>query len=160
RDLSDTIDFSLADVEMVHAIANTPSPYRSPAQDHATRGDAASPAPSEIDSPAGSTLPSVLSEQLRAFIDNPLPFQPRAPSHEQPAPVGVRPGLASAFPSLTLEQYAQLCVELWEEPHRAGETCARYGIADDRTASALHSFWQACFQRDTEIHKRWVEIVT
>jgi hypothetical protein len=51
-------------------------------------------------------------------------------------------GSAVAFPRLTLQQYASLCVELASWPDRVNETRWRYGVADEATWRALHAYWE------------------
>src|SRR4030095_3098609 len=46
---------------------------------------------------------------------------------QAPIVVGV-PASGPELPTLTVEQYAELCVEIRLQPTRAKEVCARYGI--------------------------------
>ena len=65
---------------------------------------------------------------------------------------------AKAQASLTLEQYAQLCIQLSKEPTRAVEIRARYGLADDSAWAIVQWRWQDHMDRDPDLHRRWLEL--
>lgn len=70
-----------------------------------------------------------------------------------------RPVAAPSFlPQLTLAQYARVCVDLWREPTRAGAICARYGIADMRTWTAVNQVWQDRLSKDPTLMARWTQL--
>jgi hypothetical protein len=65
------------------------------------------------------------------------------------------PARTSRWPSLTLEQYASLCVDLRSEPERRAETCARYSVQDDAQQQALDRHWSQRFEADPALRVRW-----
>jgi hypothetical protein len=62
-----------------------------------------------------------------------------------------------APPNLTLEQYAELCVELEREPGRAPEVRARYGLDDEKAWATVYWNWQERLNQDPALLRRWME---
>jgi hypothetical protein len=68
--------------------------------------------------------------------------------------------IAQEQPSLTLEQYAQLCIELLQEPTRAVQIRARYGLADDSAWAIVQWSWRDRINRDSDLRRRWLELTS
>jgi hypothetical protein len=61
--------------------------------------------------------------------------------------------------SLTIEQYASLCVELAELPHEAAQIRAKYQLQTDEDLAATHETWGRHFSVDAASHGRWQELM-
>jgi hypothetical protein len=85
--------------------------------------------------------------------DMPTLQRPYAKAPESPGPIATQ-----EQPSLTLEQYAQICIQLMQEPTRAVEIRARYGLADDSAWAIVHRRWQDRINRDPDLLRRWMEL--
>ncbi len=85
----------------------------------------------------------------------PVPIVPSAPV-VVPAPVVVLAPVSPEPISLTLEQYASLCVEITIAPANRREIAARYGLSEEH-AARVDTFWRARIASDPEIDKnfRW-----
>jgi hypothetical protein len=105
------------------------------------------PRPSPASPPAGSLRASVPSGP------SPLPFAPKAPP--QPSPTQ-----SAARPTLTLEYYTALGVELSLYPGRAAQIYPRYGLADAAAWEIVHADWQARLRADPTLLARWQQLVT
>ncbi|WP_437682418.1 hypothetical protein [Sorangium sp. So ce131] len=83
---------------------------------------------------------------------------PRAPEPARPAqgPPAVAPSGAAgpSSPTLSLEQYASLCVELSLHPGRTDETLKRYRITEEQRAR-LDAYWQARIAGDPGVASAW-----
>ena len=104
---------------------------------------AAGPAPTPISGPAEqpvSTGTSSLSEgHLAQHAGAPVPF-------------------GGGAPSLTVQQYAQLCALLAERPDEAGASFAKYGLADDAARAAVDAEWKARLASD-ETNRQLFELL-
>jgi hypothetical protein len=78
-----------------------------------------------------------------------LPFQNATPPKPAGPPAPPRPA-APPGPSLTLEQYASLCVEMALDPGRSGETLHRYGLTGEQ-ASDVDAQWKARVAADPNV---------
>lgn len=99
-----------------------------------------------------TTLPISPLEEVRAATRAPLPFKAASVSVD-----AVKSPIEP--PSLTLEQYAQLCRELRKEPARVAEIRARYGLTDDATWAITRWRWQDRIHRDRDLRQRWTALV-
>ncbi|MCK6590155.1 MAG: hypothetical protein L6Q76_21505 [Polyangiaceae bacterium] len=99
-------------------------------------------APSPSERPPGV----VASDQKRTVA---LPAMPDL----APSPLPFSPP-----PQLTLAQYARVCVELWKDPARSAEICARYGIPDADAWAAVNQLWQERLSRDPTLKQRWIKL--
>jgi hypothetical protein len=85
--------------------------------------------------------------------DPALPFAPAAA--DAPAPkAGAPPPLPSPAPRLTLEQYAQMSVELALYPAHKLTILQRYGV-DDEMQRRLDGYWGARVREDAGIKAAW-----
>ncbi|AUX42703.1 uncharacterized protein SOCE26_041360 [Sorangium cellulosum] len=83
---------------------------------------------------------------------------PRAPETARPPqgpPAAAPAGSAGpSSPTLSLEQYASLCVELTLHPGRVEETLKRYRINEEQRAK-LDAYWQARIAGDPGVASAW-----
>jgi hypothetical protein len=119
---------------------------------------------------------SLVPEGMRGFTSlsgtqgvNPLPAGPALPfagakgpppAPPPPAPpppiVGKPP---SDLPSLSVEQYASLCVELELEPERTAETLQRYRLTPEQRVS-LDASWRERLAQASGLYAAWTQAVT
>ncbi len=80
-----------------------------------------------------------------------------ATSEREPVTLPFTRGAARPSPprSLTLDQYASLCVELTAYPDRRGQVLARYAIRDEPTFAAIDLEWRNVLVRDPILLERW-----
>ena len=97
---------------------------------------------------------------------SPLPASPALPfagakgpppAPPPPPPIVGKP--ASDLPSLSVEQYASLCVELELEPERTAETLQRYRLTPELRAS-LDAAWRERLAQGSGLYAAWSQAVT
>jgi hypothetical protein len=142
-----TADMSATVHELLRNSAERPLPFSSPAapfpQEPTTLTASAGSPPETGGPPLGPGLdPDDMPTLQRSYAKD-----PEAAGHN-----------TNVQPSLTLEQYAQLCIQLSKEPARAVEIRARYGLADDSAWAIVQWRWQDRMDRDPDLHRRWLEL--
>lgn len=126
------------------APAKRPAPARTvalPAMDPTSTAPPRDPA-ARRDGETTGDIGADTQQQIRQLAERVLPFQKKAPQG----------------PGLTLEQYAKVCTELWQDPTRTTEIRARYGIADEAAWMLVHGGWQEKIRHDPALYKRWMEL--
>jgi len=142
-----TADVSATVHELLRKSAERPLPFSSPAapftQEPTPLTQSARNPPETGGPPLGPGLdPDDMPTLQRSYAKEPESAGPNA----------------NAQASLTLEQYAQLCIQLSKEPTRAVEIRARYGLADDSAWAIVQWRWQDRMDRDPDLHRRWLEL--
>jgi hypothetical protein len=142
-----TADVSATVHELLRKSAERPLPFSSPAapfpQEPTPLTESAGTPPETGGPPLGPGLdPDDMPTLQRSYAKDPESAGPNA----------------KAQASLTLEQYAQLCIQLTKDPTRAVEIRARYGLADDSAWAIVQWRWQDHMDRDPDLHRRWLEL--
>lgn len=87
-----------------------------------------------------------------------LPFAgSKGPPPAPPPPIVVSP--PQELPSLSIEQYASLCVELELEPSQTTETLLRYRLTPSLRAK-LDAAWRDRMARASDVYTAWSKAVT
>ncbi|MEP7119457.1 MAG: hypothetical protein ABJE95_00885 [Byssovorax sp.] len=144
---------------------------------------AASPAPSSVAPPPPAAparaLPSSAPRETRAFAATedissvvqrvlaskratPFAETTSAPAVAAPVAAGSSaavPDLPPHLPSLTLEHYAELCLQLWRDPARTAEILGLWRIADAHSWAQLQAHWQRRLADDSALALRWTQVV-
>lgn len=155
----------LPPIEQARAAARDPLPFKTPTPPP--------PAPERPADPLATTLPPETWPSRSV-----LPFKDPAPKpaagarrldqtrkfdelQKQSHEIGASaPPHASQAASLTVEQYAELFVDLESDPARAAEIRARYGLSDDVAWTIVHRTFQERFDRDPSLERKWKAHIT
>jgi hypothetical protein len=138
--------------------------------------DQPSPSPEAALATTGE-IPSAAQRQIREMAEHPLPFNPApgapaapsttlvldpddAPTLRRPTSPPQAPGAPQApQPSiLTLEQYAEIWLELERDPAKAAALRARYGLTDEVTWALVHWRWQERIGSDPALQQQFLAI--